>query len=131
LGGEEVALRAPDSLAVVYDISGAARNSPFRAMWASLGVCWPAPVNRAHRRALAKSESPWRPLEATLAAAQYNAGTFGGLVFDELTKRGLTADEINGAAAVALDLVMDMLPDEEDDAEALADFSEGPADSTS
>lgn len=130
LGGEEVTLQAPDGLAVVYDISAAAANSPFRAMWASLGVCWPKPANRAHRRAMDKSESPWRPLKATLAGAQYNAGTFGGLVFDELAARGLSPDEINGAAAVALDLVMDLLPDEEDDAEALAGNSEGPADST-
>ena len=131
LGGEEVALQAPDGLAVVYDISAAAANSPFRAMWASLGVCWPKPANRSHRRAMVKSESPLRPLTATLAAAGYNAGTFGGLVFDELTERGLQPDEINGAAALALELVMDMLPDEEDDAEALAGNSEGPAVSTS
>lgn len=123
-GGEEVALCAPDGLAVVYDISAAASNSPFRAMWASLGVCWPKPANRAHRRAMEKDGHPLRPLKATLAAASYNAGTFGGLVFDELTGRGLTPDEINAAAAAALDLVMDMLPDEEDDAEALAGNSE-------
>jgi hypothetical protein len=106
VGGREVTLALPGSMAIRYDIVGAGSSNAQRALWAALGVCWTA------------GTSAGAP-SARLSRHQYDPMAYGGAVFDELVSRGATPSQLLTAGRVAYDLLSANLVDESEVEEAL------------
>lgn len=85
IGGHDVELVAPASMATRMDIRNAAGDNWSRAFAAALAACW---------------RGQGRP-KTRYATSGYSALRFGGMVIDELAEQGIPYDEIMAAGAVA------------------------------
>lgn len=118
IGGQEVALEAPTSYALQWEIWTfcAAHPGP-RGRAAALGACWPA-------------KAPWpgetkRNRRPTFAGCGYDLGAFGGAVIDSLATQGVRIPEIAMAGVLAYNLIAQIIPTEAE-VKAAEDFSPPP-----
>ena len=86
-------LAPPKSYSAAFDVAVATGKNPRRGMFAALGLCWNGP----------------KPLRSKFSDS-FDALQYGGEVFDELIRAGFDAGEIAGAAALALGVVVEVLP---------------------
>lgn len=107
VGGVEVALAAPASMAARYDVLLAAEKNRQRAMAAALGLCWQRGEGRPKAR------------------YGYDVMAYGGAVIDELAARGVKLRDVLHAGAVALELCADGLFSEEEVADAVGNSGAG------
>jgi hypothetical protein len=107
VGGVEVELAAPASLAMRYDVVIASERNRQRAMAAALAVCWQSGGGRP------------------TVKYDYDVMRFGGLVIDELSKRGVPMRDILAAGGLAFGLCADGLFSEHEVAEAVGNSEAG------
>jgi hypothetical protein len=128
LGNREFALELPRSFTQRHEIVTAMKSSPQRACTAALGACCPR-IERMLSAELGRVIS--------YAAAQHNAAIYGALILDafmqlnEQPKEGekrvkIRLPEIMAAGAIAYDMLVDSLVDE-DEVKAAEGNSEAPA----
>ncbi len=115
VGGQNVVLGRPPSVAVAIDVVQALAKNELRGLAAALGICWEAGGSRA------------APAQYKLCG--YDALLYGGKVIDQLSLRGLSLpDWMPAAQAAALEL-MQLIPQQKGVAAAEA-FTDPPADNS-
>lgn len=108
IGGRDVVLGRPPSVAVAVDVVQALAKNELRGMAAALGICWEAGGSR----------SP----PAAYKTCGYDALLYGGKVIDQLTARGLALTDWMEAAQLAAVELMALVPAAKEVA-AAEDFS--------
>jgi hypothetical protein len=97
LGRHTVNLVKPSSFATMRDVTIAVGQHALRGLCAALGVCWGS-----------------KPLKVTPGAHKWDMLSYGGAVLDELMALGIPESEIYAAGKIALDIILEAIPREDE-----------------
>lgn len=110
--GGEYAATEPASVSEVLDALRVAERSPHRAMAAAIGLVSPKVARQCKAGGLRDHG--------------YDAARWGGFIYDEMMRQGVTMTELTEAGSTALGIIARVVPTEEE-VETEVGFSEATA----
>lgn len=98
--GGEYATETPRSVSEVLDVLRVADRSPHRAMAAAIGLAVPKVARQCRAGGLRDHG--------------YDAAAWGGVIYDEMMRQGVTMAELTEAGSTALGIIAEVVPTEQE-----------------